>query len=232
MFTEPQQVARRVPEPRVIDKAGVYDISLSPTGVSRVSLYPGFVALSDADRALEQLCRDVPWQQRTGVRDHGTYQQPRLTAWYGELPYTYSGTTLHPNPHWLPVLRELQGQVETNTGHSFNSLLCNLYRDEKDSVDWHSDDEPALGPRPVIASLSLGATRTFEMRKKPPPEEDGDYTYAERVKIPLSHGTLLLMEGATQADWQHRVPKEYHSREPRVNLTFRTIFPDPEGPRA
>ncbi|XP_055987300.1 alpha-ketoglutarate-dependent dioxygenase alkB homolog 3 [Sorex fumeus] len=230
LFTEPQQVARRVPEPRVIDKAGVYDISLAPTGVSRVSLYPGFVAVEEADRALEQLCRDVPWQQRTGIREHVTYQQPRLTAWYGELPYTYSRITLEPNPHWLPVLRVLKGQVEANTGHSFNSLLCNLYRDEKDSVDWHSDDEPALGPCPVIASLSLGATRTFEMRKKPPPEEDGDYTYVERVKIPLSHGTLLLMEGATQADWQHRVPKEYHSREPRVNLTFRTVYPDPRAP--
>lgn len=231
VFTEPQQVIRRVLEPRVIDKAGVYDISLSPTGVSRVCLYPGFVALKEANCALEQLCRDVPWQQRMGIRENVTYQQPRLTAWYGELPYTYSSITLEPNPHWLPVLLEIKNQIEANTGHTFNSLLCNLYRDEKDSVDWHSDDEPALGSCPVIASLSLGATRTFEMRKKPAPEEDGDYTYVERVKIPLSHGTLLLMEGATQADWQHRVPKEYHSREPRVNLTFRTVYPDPGRPR-
>ncbi|KAG8507725.1 Alpha-ketoglutarate-dependent dioxygenase alkB-3 [Galemys pyrenaicus] len=253
VFREPQQVVRRAPEPRVIDKEGVYEISLAPTGVSRVCLYPGFVDLKEADLVLKQLCQDVPWKQRTGIREDVTYLQPRLTAWYGELPYTYSRITMEPNPHWPPALCTLKNQIEENTGHTFNSLLCNLYRNEKDSVDWHSDDEPSLGSCPVIASLSFGATRTFEMRKKPPPivnaqsgkadfcfdyhyvssiqssEEDGDYTYVERVKIPLDHGTLLIMEGATQADWQHRVPKEYHSREPRINLTFRTVYPDPAG---
>ncbi|XP_029409874.1 alpha-ketoglutarate-dependent dioxygenase alkB homolog 3 isoform X6 [Nannospalax galili] len=222
------QVVRTAPEPRVI-KEGVFEISLAPTGISRVCLYPGFIDLKEADWILEQLCRDIPWKQRMGIRENITYPQPRLTAWYGELPYTYSRITMEPNPHWHPVLSTLKSRLEENTGHTFNSLLCNLYRDEKDSVDWHSDDEPSLGRYPVIASLSFGATRTFEMRKKPPPEENGDYTYVERVKIPLDHGTLLIMEGATQADWQHRVPKEYHSRESRVNLTFRTIYPDPRG---
>ncbi|ELK23791.1 Alpha-ketoglutarate-dependent dioxygenase alkB like protein 3 [Myotis davidii] len=170
VFKEPQQVVRTAPEPRVIDKEGVYEISQSPTGISRVCLYPGFVDLREADWVLEQLCRDVPWKQRTGIREDVTYQQPRLTAWYGELPYTYSRITMEPNPHWHPVLRTLKNQIEENTGHTFNSLLCNLYRNEKDSVDWHSDDEPSLGRCPVIASLSFGATRTFEMRKKPPPE--------------------------------------------------------------
>ncbi|KAM5248345.1 alpha-ketoglutarate-dependent dioxygenase alkB homolog 3 isoform 2-T2 [Ctenodactylus gundi] len=227
VFKEPQQAVRRAPEPLVIDREGVYEISLLPTGISRVRLCPGFIDSKEADWVLEQLCRDVPWKQRTGIREDVTYLQPRLTAWYGELPYTYSRVTMEPNPHWLPVLHALKSRIEENTGHTFNSLLCNLYRNEKDSVDWHSDDEPALGQCPVIASLSFGATRTFEMRKKPPPEENGDYTYVERVKIPLDHGTLLIMEGATQADWQHRVPKEYHSREPRVNLTFRTVHPVP-----
>ncbi|XP_045413810.1 alpha-ketoglutarate-dependent dioxygenase alkB homolog 3 isoform X3 [Lemur catta] len=202
VFKEPQQVVRRAPEPRVIDREGVYEISLSPTGVSRVCLYPGFVDLKEADWILKQLCQDVPWKQRTSIREDITYQQPRLTAWYGELPYTYSRVTMEPNPHWHPVLSTLKHRIEENTGHTFNSLLCNLYRNEKDSVDWHSDDEPSLGRCPIIASLSFGATRTFEMRKKPPPEENGDYTYVERVKIPLDHGTLLIMEGATQADWQ------------------------------
>lgn len=229
VFREPQQVVRRAPEPRVIDREGVYELSLSPSGVSRVRLYPGFVDAKEADWVLDQLCRDVPWKQRTGIREDITYLQPRLTAWYGDLPYTYSRVTMEPNPHWPPVLRALKHRIEENTGHTFNSLLCNLYRSEKDSVDWHSDDEPTLGRWPVIASLSFGAMRTFEMRKKPPPEENGDYTYVERVKIPLDHGALLIMEGATQADWQHRVPKEYHSREPRVNLTFRTVYPDPGG---
>ncbi|XP_076970575.1 alpha-ketoglutarate-dependent dioxygenase alkB homolog 3 isoform X2 [Tamandua tetradactyla] len=226
VFKEPEQATRRAPEPRVIEE-GVYEISMSPMGVSRLRLYPGFVDLKEADWILEQLLQDVPWKQRTGIREDITYQQPRLTAWYGDLPYTYSRVTMEPNPHWHPVLSILKNRVEENTGHTFNSLLCNLYRNEKDGVDWHSDDEPSLGRCPIIASLSFGATRTFEMRKKPPPEENGDYTYVERVKIPLDHGTLLIMEGATQANWQHRVPREYHSREPRVNLTFRTVYPAP-----
>uniref|UniRef100_A0A8C3QAH9 Alpha-ketoglutarate-dependent dioxygenase alkB homolog 3 n=2 Tax=Geospiza parvula TaxID=87175 RepID=A0A8C3QAH9_GEOPR len=177
----------------------------------------------------EQLLQDIPWGQRTHVRQEVSFEEPRLTSWYGELPYTYSRITMQPNPNWHPLLSMLKERIEECTGHTFNSLLCNLYRSEKDSVDWHSDDEPSLGKNPVIASLSLGATRTFEMRRKPSPEENGDYTYVERLKIPLDHGTLLVMEGATQEDWQHRVPKEYHSRDERINLTFRIIYPEPDG---
>ncbi|XP_043829053.1 alpha-ketoglutarate-dependent dioxygenase alkB homolog 3 isoform X2 [Dromiciops gliroides] len=230
VYKEPaEQVVRRIPDPQVIDKEGVYEISTSPTGVSRICLFPNFIESEEADWIFEQLCQDVPWKQRTGTREGTTYLQPRLTAWYGELPYTYSRITMEPNPQWHPVLSMLKNRIEENTSRTFNSLLCNLYRNDKDGVDWHCDDEPSLGRCPVIASLSLGATRTFEMRKKPPPEENGDYTYMEKVKIPLDHGTLLMMEGATQADWQHRVPKEYHSKEARVNLTFRTVFPEPSG---
>ncbi|KAF3822015.1 hypothetical protein GH733_007389 [Mirounga leonina] len=88
VFKEPQQVVRRAPEPRVIDKEGVYEISVSPT---------------EADWVLQQLCEVVPWKQRTGIRDDVTYKQPRLTAWYGELPYTYSRITMEPNPHSVPA---------------------------------------------------------------------------------------------------------------------------------
>ncbi|XP_072474501.1 alpha-ketoglutarate-dependent dioxygenase alkB homolog 3 isoform X5 [Notamacropus eugenii] len=214
VYREPQApVLRRIPDPQVIE----------------IRLFPNFIESKEADWIFEQLCQDIPWKQRTGIREGISYLQPRLTAWYGELPYTYSRITMEPNPQWHPVLTMLKKRIEENTGHTFNSLLCNLYRNDKDSIDWHSDDEPSLGRCPVIASLSLGATRVFEMRKKPPPEENGDYTYVEKVKIPLDHGTLLMMEGATQADWQHRVPKEYHSKEARANLTFRTVFSEPSG---
>uniref|UniRef100_G1NDF7 Alpha-ketoglutarate-dependent dioxygenase alkB homolog 3 n=2 Tax=Meleagris gallopavo TaxID=9103 RepID=G1NDF7_MELGA len=190
---------------------------------------PGFIDSEQADWMFEQLLQDIPWGQRTHTRQEGSFEEPRLTSWYGELPYTYSRITMQPNPHWHPVLTMLKEHIEEFTGHTFNSLLCNLYRNEKDSVDWHSDDEPSLGKNPVIASLSFGATRIFEMRKKPSPEDNGDYTYVERLRIPLDHGTLLMMEGATQEDWQHRVPKEYHSRNARINLTFRIIYPEPDG---
>ncbi|EHA99850.1 Alpha-ketoglutarate-dependent dioxygenase alkB-like protein 3 [Heterocephalus glaber] len=168
----------------------------------------------------------------------GSHQTPGQT-WRNKEHHLSDREFVFKEPQqWHPVLRTLKHRIEENTGHTFNSLLCNLYRNEKDSVDWHSDDEPALGRWPVIASLSFGATRTFEMRKKPQPT-DGPKAPSERMlqldqqrKIPLDHGALLVMEGATQADWQHRVPKEYHSRELRVNLTFRTVYPDPgEAPR-
>ncbi|XP_069479424.1 alpha-ketoglutarate-dependent dioxygenase alkB homolog 3 isoform X2 [Ambystoma mexicanum] len=237
VFKEPSEVTRRIPEPKIIE----------------LRLFPNFVDPKEANWMFEQLQREIPWRQRTNIRrdrgqgtstllirsapytsyylsslqhDH-SYQEPRLTAWYGELPYTYSNNTMQPNPHWHPLLTMLKDRIEEVTGYAFNSLLCNLYRNDKDSIDWHSDDEPALGKNPIIASLSFGDTRVFEMRQKPPPEEIGDYTYVEQVRVPLDHGSLLLMEGATQIDWQHRVPKEYHDRGARINLTFRTVYPEP-----
>ncbi|XP_049681761.1 alpha-ketoglutarate-dependent dioxygenase alkB homolog 3 isoform X2 [Accipiter gentilis] len=213
VFEKPSEVERKVPE----------------AGVIEIHLIPGFIDSEQADWMFEQLLQDIPWGQRTHVRHEVSFEEPRLTSWYGELPYTYSRITMQPNPNWHPLLTMLKERIEEFTGYTFNSLLCNLYRNEKDSVDWHSDDEPSLGKNPVIASLSFGATRTFEMRKKPSPEENGDYTYVERLRIPLDHGTLLIMEGATQEDWQHRVPKEYHSRDARINLTFRIIYPEPDG---
>lgn len=217
---------RRVPEPRIIEKGGIYEISTSASGVSRLRLFPLFIDPQEADWMFEQLQREIPWRQKSNIGPDGPYQEPRLTSWYGEVPYTYSRSTMQPNPHWHPLLTMLKDRTEEVTGYSFNSLFCNLYRHDKDSIDWHSDDEPDLGRNPVIASLSFGDTRVFQMRKKPPPEEHGDYTYVERVHVPLDQGSLLLMEGATQEDWQHRVPKEYHDRRPRINLTFRTMFPE------
>ncbi|XP_062917854.1 alpha-ketoglutarate-dependent dioxygenase alkB homolog 3 isoform X2 [Mobula hypostoma] len=226
VFQDPTEVQRKIPEERIIDKEGLYEISSGPTGISRLHLKPGFIESKEADWMFEQLSREIPWQQKSNIGRDGPYQEPRLTAWYGQLPYTYSGSTMKSNPHWHPLLAMLKDLIEELTGYTFNSLLCNLYRSCKDSIDWHSDDEPSLGRSPVIASLSFGETRNFEMRKKPPPEEKGDYTYAERIRIPLSHGCLLIMEGSTQKDWQHRVPKEYHDRNPRINLTFRTVYPE------
>ncbi|XP_007885843.1 alpha-ketoglutarate-dependent dioxygenase alkB homolog 3 [Callorhinchus milii] len=227
VFQDPTEVQRKIPEERIIDKEGVYDISNRQTGVSRLCLKPGFIEPKEADWMFEQLHMEIPWEQKTNSRRDGSYQEPRLTSWYGELPYTYSRSTMKPNPHWHPLLTMLKDRIEEVTGHTFNSLLCNLYRNDKDSIDWHSDDEPSLGTNPIIASLSFGETRNFELRKKPPPEEKGDYTYVDRIRIPLDHGCLLVMEGETQKDWQHRVPKEYHDRGVRINLTFRTIFPNP-----
>ncbi|KAG8012329.1 Alpha-ketoglutarate-dependent dioxygenase alkB-like protein 3 [Nibea albiflora] len=214
-FHQPIKPVRDVPTEKVIE----------------LRLLPGFLPPEQADWMFSKLLAELPWSQKTNYKHGESYQEPRLTCWYGELPYTYSHSTMAANTQWHPLLLTLREAVEQMTECSFNSLLCNLYRDGHDSISWHSDNEASLGAKPTIASLSLGDTRVFSLRKQPPPEENGDYTYMEQIRVPLSHGTLLLMLGATQDDWQHQVAKEYHDRGPRINLTFRNIYPEPEAHR-
>lgn len=142
---------------------------------------------------------------------------PRLSAWHGEhgRTYTYSKIEMEPQP-WTPALQEIRLRIEETTGLTFNSMLANLYRDGSDHVAWHADDEPELGPEPVIASVSLGACRKFSMRHN----ERGDQKYS----IDLAHGSLLMMQGLTQSYWQHCLAKTARAIGPRINLTFRTIL--------
>ncbi|XP_058858438.1 alpha-ketoglutarate-dependent dioxygenase alkB homolog 3 isoform X4 [Acipenser ruthenus] len=166
-FQQPTQVKRKVPEVVIMEKEGEFEISQGPSGVSRLRLIPSFLPVSEADWMFAQLLADLPWKQKSNLLHGESYEEPRLTCWFGELPYTYSHSTLQANTQWHPVLAELRQRMELASGHSFNSLLCNLYRDGKDSIAWHSDSEPSLRPRPTIGSLSLGDTRNFEMRKQP-----------------------------------------------------------------
>ncbi|XP_061750509.1 alpha-ketoglutarate-dependent dioxygenase alkB homolog 3 isoform X2 [Nerophis ophidion] len=230
-FHQPMKPVREVPPEKVIDQEGDYEISHGPSGVSRLRLLPGFLPAQEADWMFSKLLAELPWSQKTNVRQGEAYMEPRLTCWFGELPYTYARSTMAANTKWHPLLVTLREAITKVSSHPFNSLLCNLYRDGHDSIGWHSDDEASLGAKPTIASLSLGDTRVFSLRKQPPPEENGDYTYVEQIRVPLDHGTLLIMDGATQDDWQHQVAKEYHDRGPRINLTFRSIHPEPEGHR-
>ncbi|XP_070532714.1 alpha-ketoglutarate-dependent dioxygenase alkB homolog 3-like [Ptychodera flava] len=203
-----------------------YILSDEPSGISRIRYYPKFFDEQKLDNMYSTLKEKLPWEQRRDVKRNGeSYLQPRLTAWFGDLPYSYSGVTLEAYSNWNPLVAEIKKKIEDKTKLHFNSVLGNLYRNEHDGVEWHADDEPSLGKNPTIASVTFGERRTFEMRKNPPPEEKGDYTYQQHVKIPLLPGSLLIMEGATQVDWQHRIPKEYHSKGPRINLTYRIIYP-------
>lgn len=139
---------------------------------------------------------------------------PRLTRWYGEAGHTYSGVenTPAPMPAWLNKIRQ---QVEADTETRFNSALLNYYRGGKDGVAWHSDDEKELGPYPVIASLSFGASRKFAVRSKGAVK----FTWA----VELHHGDLLVMRGESQRNYQHSVPKMAKEVGPRINITFRWI---------
>jgi alkylated DNA repair dioxygenase AlkB len=175
-----------------------------------------FFKEAQANVFYEELCRSISWKQEQ-IKLYGKLiDLPRRTAWYGDegRSYTYSGITVTPNP-WMPVLREIKEAIEVVSGVIFNSVLLNLYRTERDSVAWHSDDEPELGRNPVIGSVSFGATRRFQLKHK--------HDKAPRLKIDLPHGSYLLMRGPTQHSWLHQVPKETKPRGPRINLTFRVI---------
>lgn len=180
-----------------------------------------FYDSATAKRHFDALLQEVPWRQDS-IRIAGMERlQPRLTAWYGDAAthYTYSGLKLAPLP-WSPLLSLIRSEVENACGRRFNSVLLNLYRNERDSVGWHSDDEPELGMAPFIASLSLGETRRFKLKHKHRKD-------AKTTAFDLEHGSLLLMGGATQENWLHAVEKESTVRNPRINLTFRTITARP-----
>jgi alkylated DNA repair dioxygenase AlkB len=169
-----------------------------------------------ARQLMSALQDEIAWRQQTIVLWGKPHLQPRLSAWYGDAGsrYRYSGMTLEPLP-WTPTLQRIRADIEQATGMRYNSVLLNLYRDQNDSIGWHSDDEPALGAAPAIASLSLGDTRIFQFRHRTRKEQ-------KRV-VELTDGSLLLMAGPTQRYWQHAINKEKNARGPRINLTFRTI---------
>ncbi|XP_064627405.1 alpha-ketoglutarate-dependent dioxygenase alkB homolog 3-like [Lineus longissimus] len=222
VYQQPAEgIKAKLPE-LCITKPGVYDISDGSEGVSRLRFFPEFIKESEASEIFHELHGELPWKQQTNKKYDSV--EPRLTVWYGDLAYNYSGVLQVPNPEWYPLLKNLKDRLEEVTGCQFNSMLGNLYRDGKDSIAWHADDEPILGTHPIIASLSFGDSRLFQLRKNVP--EGESYDNSQYLKLPLTHGSLLIMEGATQLDWQHKVPKEYHDKGPRINLTFRVIIPE------
>ena len=178
--------------------------------------WPQFYSLDEAELLYESLLEKTQWQEKV-IRMYGrNVLVPRLSSWYADKrkDYTYSGALHNPLP-WTSELLALKRAIESRTGAQFNSVLCNLYRNEKDSVSWHSDDEPELGLKPVIASLSFGETRTFQLRRK----DD----HKQKFAIELSSGSCLLMAGSTQQMWQHQIAKTSKTLKPRINLTFRLI---------
>lgn len=181
-----------------------------------VTYHSTFVSIDKAARFLAEVNDTTSWRQEMIWMYGREVPVPRLTAWVGDpgKTYTYSNIALQPEP-WTAPLLDIKRRVEDAAHVTFNSVLLNLYRSGSDGVAWHSDDEPELGRQPVIASVSLGATRRFQLRRKSNP--------AERCELNLSHGSLLMMRGDTQHVWEHQLPKTAKPTGPRVNLTFRTI---------
>ncbi|MBW2288613.1 MAG: alpha-ketoglutarate-dependent dioxygenase AlkB [Deltaproteobacteria bacterium] len=183
-----------------------------------IEFTPHFYTESEADALAVKLITSAELEQQTLKIFGRNVVAPRLSAWYGDpgATYAYSGLRLEPKP-WFPALGDIRNRLERTMGCRFNSVLLNLYRDGRDSIGWHSDDEPELGEEPTIASLSFGGTRRFLLRHRTRPELD-------TLELLPGHGSLILMAGATQSAWKHAVPKTACPADPRLNLTFRTIL--------
>ncbi len=178
---------------------------------------PHWLPAQAADALLARLRETIAWQVhriRLFGREHPA---PRLSCWIGDAgaSYRYSGVRFEPHP-WPEALRPVRARLARELGIDFNSVLANLYRDGRDAMGWHSDDEPELGASPVIASLSLGATRRFLLKRR-----DG----TERAQtLELGHGSLLVMAGDTQRHYRHALPRTARAVGPRLNFTFRRII--------
>ncbi|MEM7466325.1 MAG: alpha-ketoglutarate-dependent dioxygenase AlkB, partial [Pseudomonadota bacterium] len=169
-----------------------------------------------ADEIFQGLLAEISWQQQY-IKIYGRQRKlPRLTAWVADpqVEYKYSGiVTLR--QEWTKRLLIAKQKVENTLGTTFNGALLNRYRDGEDSVSWHADNEPALGKHPMVASLSFGAARIFQMKHRK--------LKNEKLTIELQHGSLLVMTGSTQENWLHQVPKTRRELGERINVTFRRI---------
>lgn len=174
-------------------------------------------APAEADALFDELLNSIDWQQEEVLIFGQRRLVPRLIAWHGDsgASYTYSGTAHDPLP-WTPILQAIRSRVAALTGRDFNSVLLNRYRDGRDGMGWHADDEPELGREPAIASVSFGQPRRFLLRHR--------RERAARCELLLGHGDVLLMTGPTQHHYLHAVPKTMRAAGERINLTFRKVL--------
>ncbi|WP_420321925.1 alpha-ketoglutarate-dependent dioxygenase AlkB family protein [Flagellimonas sp.] len=181
-----------------------------------ITYFPSFFSEELSNNYFQFLKDSIPWQQDKIKVFGKVYDQPRLTALFGDNQnsYSYSGITMQPHV-FNPELIQIKERVEKASNTNFTSCLLNYYRDGKDSNGWHSDDEKELGINPIIASISFGASRFFHLRNK--------VDKTKKHKILLENGSLLLMKGATQHHWQHQIPKTSKPIGGRINLTFRIL---------
>ena len=203
-------------EPRLTEAVEVIELR-----DGRVRFVDRLLSSVESERLFATLRDATPWQQEE-IRLFGRRRrQPRLTAWHGDAGavYRYSGLRLDPEP-WTADLLMVKARIEAISGVRFNSVLLNYYRDGRDSMGWHSDDEPELGDNPLIGSVSLGAARCFRMQHK------ADASLQMAWNLP--DGSYLEMGGALQRHWKHCVPKVASNKGagPRINLTFRLIRPN------
>ena len=178
---------------------------------AELKLWEHLFTRNESDTFYKILMEQTPWKQEEITVYDKTHLTPRMTVWYGKNRDPVKA--IRP---LTPVLEEIKSRVEATTGVNFTSVLVNLYRNGKDGVGWHRDHDRELGPRPIVASVTFGETRPFEIRHKFRKE-------LPKIRIPLNHGSLLLMAGTMQHFWEHQVPKTAKPVKPRINLTFRIV---------
>jgi alkylated DNA repair dioxygenase AlkB len=193
----------------------------------RIPLVPGawldhessWLDRGQADALLVALRDELAWEQRAIVLFGRSVMQPRLIAWAGDLGYRYSGQTLEPRAFTASLAR-VRERVARETGIPFNHVLANRYRNGLDSIGLHADDEPELGTDPVVATLSLGATRRFVVKAR-------RKSRGGNRELDLDHGSLLVMGGTCQRHYVHGVPRQPHVEDERISLTFRWLEREP-----
>ena len=180
------------------------------------TLFKNFLSAEFAAQAFNQIETENDWEQPEITIFGNTVLEPRLSTWHNELGegYKYSGVMRRAQP-FSELLSDIRNRCAEVTNATFNSVLVNFYRNGQDGLGWHSDNEACNGLEPTIASVSLGATRRFDMRHR---------KTGETIKIDLESGSLLVMAGKSQQCWVHQVAKTKRVHEPRINLTFRRVI--------
>jgi alkylated DNA repair dioxygenase AlkB len=179
-------------------------------------LFKDFFDTNESDAFFQALLTEIRWRQEPIILFGKAILQPRLTAWIGDAdkPYRYSGITMVPQP-WTDTLLKIKSRAESVADVRFTNALLNYYRDGKDSMGWHRDNEKELGKNPEIGSVSFGQEREFRLRHVDDPKR--------KVSIALSSGSFLLMRGSTQHYWYHSIPKMSRPAQARINITFRIL---------
>lgn len=182
---------------------------------AEIEYHPSLFNSEKANELFELLKNEIPWQHDEITVYGKKHLQPRLTSLFGNdgKPYGYSNIIMQPN-RWNPLLMFIKNEVEVICNENFTTVLLNYYRDGKDSNGWHADNEKELGRNPIIASVSFGAERVFQLKHN---------VTNQRQNINLEDGSLLVMKGATQHFWKHQIPKSSKEIGARINLTFRII---------
>lgn len=189
-----------------------------------MDFHPGFFPAGQADRLLRELLAATEWRQDSIKIFGRAAPLPRPTAWYGDpgVRYAYSGIVNEPLA-WTAALEEVKSAVEAASGEAFNGVLLDRYRTGADGMGWRADDEPEFGDDPVIASIGFGGARNFQLKHKRRKDL--------KASVELTHGSLPVMRGGTQANWLHHEPKTAKPVAERINLTFRKVVA-PQSPGA